>query len=224
MKMLVIGRRDGNIADVLVKSLDEDWDVYAPDGPEELDVTDAIMIGQYISDNGPFDAVLYAAATNRLRWIEHITMHSLHEVYAVNVFGFVQTVRYHLREFRDYPTRFVAVVSDASRTPMRGSLMYGSSKAALSAVIKNMARELAPKQTVVGVSPTVVADTPMTDYIDQVVPAFRGWSPEQAAAYEASNIPLGRRLTKAEVADALLFALEGPDGLTGSIIEITGGK
>lgn len=224
MKMLVIGRRDGNIADVLVKSLDEDYDVYAPDGLDELDVTDAPMLGQYISDNGPFDHVLYAAAINRLRWIEDISMAALYETYAVNVFGFVQAVRYHLLEFPDHPARFVAVVSDASRTPMRGSLMYGSSKAALSAVIKNMARELAPKQTVVGVSPTVVADTPMTDYIDRTVPGFRGWSPEQAAEYEASNIPLGRRLSKVEVADALLFALEGPDGLTGSIIEITGGK
>ena len=66
----------------------------------------------------------------------------------------------------------------------------------------------------------------MTAYIDRTVPQFRNWSEEQIEEYanKVADIPIGRRLTKEEVADTLLFALEGPDGLTGSIIEITGGK
>jgi NAD(P)-dependent dehydrogenase (short-subunit alcohol dehydrogenase family) len=107
---------------------------------------------------------------------------------------------------------------------MRGSLMYNSSKAALAFSIRNMARELAPNTVVVGVAPCIIEDTPMTEYIDETVPVFRGWTPEKAREYERSNIPLGRRLTKDEVAQTMLFALNGPEALTGSILNITGGR
>lgn len=227
MKVLIIGRSDGNIADAMMHRMFESrnrrYTVHSP-GIETLDVTDPMMILEFIALHGPYDGVVYAAAINRLSWVKDITPALLEHVYMVNVFGFIHVVATHTRIYPNHPTRYVTVVSDSARTPMRGSLLYGSSKTALTAVIRNMARELAPKQTVVGVSPTVVADTPMSDYIDGAVPEFRGWSPEQAAAYEQSNIPLGRRLDKEEVSETMLFALEGPDGLTGSIIEITGGK
>lgn len=229
MKVLVIGRRDGNIADALVNRFGSGrvkGHTFHSPNEDSLDVRSELLIGQWLEDYGPYDGIVYAAAVNNLRWISQIDMSHLRQTYEVNVFGFVCVVARHVELYPDHPTRIVAVVSDAARTPMRGSLLYGSSKTALTGVIRNMARELAPKQTVVGVSPTVVDNTPMTRFIDDVVPMFRGWSPEQVAEYEnaKAGIPLGRRLTKEEVADTLLFALEGPDGLTGSIIEITGGK
>lgn len=193
-------------------------------GMEDLDLRSEWQIRKYIDANGPWDAVVYTAAVNNLKWIKDISGYDLRETYQINVFGFVSVVSKHLRFYPDHHTRFVAVVSDAARTPMRGSLLYGSSKTALTGVIKNMARELAPTQTVVGVSPTLVGDTPMTQYIEDTVPEFRGWTKEQAAESAVSGIPIGRALTKEEVADTLMFAMKGPDGLTGSIIEITGGK
>jgi NAD(P)-dependent dehydrogenase (short-subunit alcohol dehydrogenase family) len=120
--------------------------------------------------------------------------------------------------------RAIAVVSDAMRNPMRGSLAYCASKAALAAIIKNLAREWAPDTFVAGVAPAVVADTPMSDYIDSTVPDFRGWTPEQAKAYEQTMLPLKRRVTKNEVAEVMANLLFGPEYLTGTIIDITGGK
>lgn len=221
-RLLVIGYQPNNIA---ARVLDDWYGESDYPSRTQIDLTeDEEVIDDYLLDNGPYTHVLYAAAVNELRWIKDIQRIDMIETYLVNVFGFVSVVASHLKHFPDEPTRFVTVVSDAARTPMRGSLLYGSSKTALTGVIRNMARELAPKQTVVGVSPTVVGDTPMTDYIDEAVPLFRGWDPVKAAEYEKSNIPIGRRVTKDEVASTIMFALNGPDALTGSIIEITGGK
>jgi NAD(P)-dependent dehydrogenase (short-subunit alcohol dehydrogenase family) len=223
-KVLVIGRRPGNIADkAVMRMIHDGWEVFMPYW-KALDVTNEDHIENYIAEFGPFDVVLYAAAVNNLQWIKDINMDDLVNTYKVNVFGFVLVARHHVRLFPDHHTRFVPIVSDASHTAMRGSLLYGSSKTALTGVIKNMARELAPIQTVVGVSPTVVEDTPMTQYIDSAVPTFRGWTHEQTVGYSVSGIPIGRRLHKDEVVDTLMFAITGPVGLTGSIIEITGGK
>jgi NAD(P)-dependent dehydrogenase (short-subunit alcohol dehydrogenase family) len=224
---LIIGREPGNIADETARILE----LRSPasliiDSPHqsELDVRNRNEIHSALYTHGPYDQVLYSVGVNRLRWIKDITLSEMIDVYNINVFGFVSVVTEHVRMYPDHPTRFVAVVSDASHTPMRGSLLYCSSKTALTGVIRNMARELAPKQTVVGVSPTVVEDTPMTDYIDSAVPEFRGWAPEVAREYERANIPMNRRVTKGEVAETIVFALTGPDMLTGSIIDITGGK
>lgn len=223
MKTLIIGWRDNNIADALARNMSEDDELWVTDR-NDFDVTDEFQMDSYLNKNGPWDAIVYTAAVNELMWVRDITQADLVHAYTINVFGFVSVVARHVEAFPQHKTRVVTIVSDAARTPMRGSLMYCSSKAALTGVVRNLARELAPTVTVVGVSPTVVDNTPMTDYIDEAVPKFRGWSKDEARAYESSNIPLGRRVTKQEVADTLLFAIEGPDALTGSIIEITGGK
>lgn len=224
MKTLLIGWRKHNVAD-------EIWDEMGGSGRDmyvplqgEMNMLLPETIEEYIIRNGPFDEIVYTAAVNELTWIKDITYADLERVFGVNVFGLVKTVGFHVRKFPDHKTRVVAIVSDSARTPMRGSLLYGSSKTALTGVLRNMARELAPSVTVVGVSPGIIDGTPMTEYIDEAVPKFRGWSPEEAKAYEQSMIPLKRRVTKKEVAQTVLFALNGPESLTGSIIEITGGK
>lgn len=219
---LIVGRRPGNIGDgVALRLLNRT--IHNP-AQVQMDLTNPSQIRNYVRMYGPWEEIVYCAGLNQLSWIEDLSSEILQEAYAVNVFGLVQLVAAQKRTFRKAPERIVAVVSDSSRTAMRGSLAYSSSKAALVGVLKNMARELAPATVVVGVSPGIVADTPMTAYIDEEVPKFRGWTPDEAKAYEASMIPQKRRVTKDEVVDTIMFALQGPESLSGSIIEITGGK
>jgi NAD(P)-dependent dehydrogenase (short-subunit alcohol dehydrogenase family) len=226
-KTLVIGWREGNLADAFLTLAGWEGDhhrEFVTPSQTDMDMLAPVSIERYLEEHGPFDEIVYCAAVNELTWIRDIARTDLERAYGVNVFGLVEVVARHREWFGERPLKVVAIVSDASRVAMRGSLLYGSSKTALVGVLKNMARELAPSTIVVGVSPGVIEGTPMTDYIDKAVPIFRGWSPEQAAQYETSAIPLGRRTTKREVAQVMLFALDGPDALTGSIIEITGGK
>lgn len=202
------------------------WTVPSQD---ELDVHDPYQVKTWfrnraaIQDYG-FDHIVYCAGINQLEWADDLGEEVLADTFKINAFGFHRVLQMNRRIFSKRDFRAVAVVSDAMRNPMRGSLAYCASKAALAAIIKGLAREWAPTTFVAGVAPAVVAHTPMSDYIDSAVPGFRGWTPEQAQAYEASMLPLGRRVTKSEVADTIQFLLTGPSYLSGSIIDLAGGK
>ena len=228
-KTLIIGWSKGNIADTFIDTLTATQPHDTPRrirvaAKEDLDVSSDMEVHDYIVHHGPFDEIVYCAAINRLGWLPGMLRTDLEEVFAVNYFGWVSVIAHHLDYFPEKRFRAVVLSSDAAKVPMRGSLMYNSSKAALQFSVRNIARELGPRAVIVGVAPCIVDDTPMTEYIDETIPTFRGWTKAEARRYEQSNIPLGRRLTKEEVAQVMVFALVGPEGLTGSTIEITGGK
>jgi NAD(P)-dependent dehydrogenase (short-subunit alcohol dehydrogenase family) len=225
MKTLVIGAHTGGIGDAVLAhpTTGRTPDVKAPT-LIDLDVTSEESIANYLRQHGPFDRVVYSAGVSRLSWVRDEGLAGMSEVMAVNTFGAVLMAAWHLELFPDHQVRYVVVVSDAAHTPMRGSIAYTMSKAALEMAVKSMARELAPGWIVVGVSPGVVDDTGMTNRLAKEIPEFRGWSPEVARAYEDSGSVLGRRVTKQEVARTIAFALDGPEALNGSIITINGGK
>ena len=157
---------------------------------------------------------------------------AVREMFDVSVIGFIRLLdhlyAHHVRgvgfQEEARTCSVVAIVSDSAYTPMRGSIGYASSKAALAHAIRCAARELAPHYRVNGIAPAMVEDTDMTRMVDAIVPELRGWTPEEARAYEQNLIPMGRRATKAEVAQLAVNVLEGPEFLTGAIIPITGGK
>lgn len=191
---------------------------------DELDVRNEKSIEGWLRENGPLDHIVYSAGVSRLQWIPELDQRSLDKTFDVNVGGMIMLAALHKDMWPDHEVRFVAIVSDAAHTPMRGSIAYCASKAAQEMAVKCMARELAPLWTVVGVSPGVVEDTGMTNQLADDIPEFRGWTKEQARAYEDKSSVLGRRITKREVAQTVYFALTGPQALNGSILTINGGK
>lgn len=190
----------------------------------ELDVRSPYSVHKYISENGPFDYLVYCAGVNTLQWIGQITDDVVDDTFAVNVEGFIWMLDAHVSRFPDHTGSIVAITSDASRIAMRTSISYCSSKAAINMAVRCAARELAPRWQVNAVAPGIIANTDMTAYIDATVPAIRGWSQERASEYERSMIPMGRRGTKAEIAQVMRDLLQSPTYLTGTIVEISGGK
>lgn len=233
--LLVIGGQRGigeAITDLAMKEHDDHWGYVMPTAEESiqyrLDVTNTAMVEEFAQnlwwhEHYALD-IIYCAGINHLGKIGDLKGDVLMKHYAVNVAGFIMVLNAFHKHWSKERVNVTAIVSDSSRVPMRGSVAYASSKAALAHAIKCSARELAPHWRVNGVSPGVVADTPMTDRIDEVVPQLRGWTKQEALAYERSLIPMGRRATKAEVAEAAIWATRGPQFMTGSIIDITGGK
>lgn len=226
-KGLVIGGTSG-IGKQFIEDAEDDprfegttW--FAP-GPNEVDVTRNSTLASYIRDNGPFDFMVYCAGVNVLQWIGDITDDALDETFAVNVEGYIWMLDFHESYFPAHMGSIVAITSDASRIAMRTSIAYCSSKAALNMAVRCSARELAPRWQINAVAPGIIEDTPMTDYVDATVPAIRGWSVEKAQAYERSMIPVGRRGTKQEISHVMRDLLNGPGYLTGTIVEISGGK
>jgi 2,3-dihydro-2,3-dihydroxybenzoate dehydrogenase len=212
-----------------VITTDTDVDVTSPEALE-------LRLGR-ISESSPETGVdiVYCAGINMLDAICDINEVDLWNTFDVNVMGFIRLMRAVARTFprdinkyqkweRQQRVNVVAVASDAARTPMRRSIAYCASKAALVQAVRVAARELAPYVRINAVSPAIIADTPMTVAIDAEVEAQRGWTTVQRLEYERSMIPMGRRCGPGEVAELVLNTLEGPAFMTGSNIEITGGK
>jgi NAD(P)-dependent dehydrogenase (short-subunit alcohol dehydrogenase family) len=191
---------------------------------QDMDVRNRSSVSLFVRDHGPFDFLVYCAGVNTLQWIGEIHQSVVDDTFAVNVEGFIWLLDAHERNHPGSSGSVVAISSDASRIAMRTSISYCSSKAALNMAVRVAARELAPRWQVNAVAPGIIADTPMTDYIDRNVPDIRGWSAERAQSYERSMIPVGRRGTKAEIAHVMRDLLQSPGYLTGTIVEISGGK
>jgi len=190
-----------------------------------LDVRSHVEIQACVGREGPFSHIVYSAGINELAWVDKADLDVvLYDAMEVNCFGFAVLIGEHVRQFPAHRFSAVAVSSDAGQVPMRGSLAYCVSKAALDMAVRQMARELAPECRINAVAPGIVDGTDMTKYIDETIPDFRGWTPEQALDYERQGIPTGRRATLDEVAKTIAWVLMGPGQMTGAIIDINGGR
>lgn len=204
-----------------------EWDVPDPNGFDVSDEQSMHFWMRRYDLNGEFegyDYILYSAGVNQLCYAEDEDTLGLADTFTVNTFGFIRTLGIQRKLYPGKEFSAVAIVSDAMRTPMRGSVAYCASKAALAMAVRCLAREWAPACRVNGVAPGVVEGTTMSNYIDATVPSFRGWSSEQAKDYEQSMQPFKRRVHTLEVAEVVANTLYGPHYMSGSIVEITGAK
>jgi len=105
----------------------------------------------------------------------------------------------------------VVLISDlAARATWKGYAAHSISKAALEAVIRVLARQLAPEVSVNGVAPgTILAPASM---------------PKATFRKIVAEIPMGRAGTPEEVAAAVGFFCDGPGFVTGQILAIDGGR
>jgi len=105
----------------------------------------------------------------------------------------------------------VVVISDlAARRFWKGYSAHAISKAAAEAVVRVLARQLAPEVSANGVAPGTI-----------LPPAGM---PKTAVAKLVSEIPLGRCGTPEEVAAAVAFFCDGPGFVTGQILTVDGGR
>lgn len=237
----VIGSTDFNLGSTIAYNAQQrDYkDIFQTD--TDVDVTSPEALDFYLDkvmDSAPETGVdiVYCAGINMLDAIMAVDEVDLHNTFDVNVMGFIRLMRAVANKFpkpdesvyrqleNQSRVNMVAVASDAARTPMRNSIAYCASKAALVQAVRVAARELAPFVRVNAVSPAIIEGTPMTINVDAEVQRQRGWTMLQALEYERKTIPMGRRCTAHEVAQLVLNTLEGPIFMTGSNIEITGGK
>lgn len=219
---MVLGGTSGigqAVADELAK---RDCSVWAY-GKEEVDVTNEAAIASAVAECSP-DLVVYSPGVNVLDWVSVVSPEDFAEIMAVNLWGFVATIQSLAATGRSYSV--VAVSSDAAARPMRTSLAYCCSKAALNMAVRVASRELAEEGwRINAVAPGKVNGTGMTQYVNQRVPEVRGWTPEEADRYELASTPLRRHLEPAEVAQVVADVLLSPVlGWTGDVITVNGGR
>lgn len=117
----------------------------------------------------------------------------------------------------------VNIVSNAAHMPMTCSLAYNASKGAAHIMTLQLARELTRKWgiTVFGIAPNKLHGTGMSEDIDQQVVATRGWTKEQAQAYQLQGLLAGEETPPQAVAEFLAYLLRDKANhrfLTGTVI------
>jgi len=192
-------------------------------GYEDFSVIYRTPLRQEISNWKPTD-VVYSVGINKLDWVKDVRISDFTEVMQTNVYGFLNLVQV-LDQEGCGPVNIVVVTSDAAWRPMRTSAVYCASKAALEMAVRVASREYAPKGwRINGVAPGKVEDTPMTRYVDQRVLELREWTHIEAEDYERKSTPIGRKVSRDEVAQVIEQVLLGPAAQTGEIIAVNGGR
>jgi 3-oxoacyl-[acyl-carrier protein] reductase len=161
-----------------------------------------------------------AGIPHRLMPFEKIDESLWDKVFAVNVKSVFLGAKYVAPVMKEAGGGVIVnTASFAGVRPRQGSAAYSSSKAAVIALTKELALELAPNIRVNAVSPVLV-DTPM----------LAGLAPEGADIKKVSemmieSVPLKRIATSEDVARAALF-LASDDSLmlTGTCINLDGGR
>ena len=135
-------------------------------------------------------------------------------VIAINLTGpFLLTQALLRQMIKNRWGRIVNMASVVGRAGQAGQVNYAASKAGLIGMTKSLAREVASRGiTVNAVAPGYI-ETPMTAVLD-----------EKVSAAMLANIPLARRGTDLDVAQAVAFlASDAASYITGQVLDVNGG-
>lgn len=139
----------------------------------------------------------------------------LYEVNVKSVINVSQVVASQLIE-KKLTGKIVNVSSILAQQPMVGATTYSSTKAALDAITKSMAKELSPEGIRVNaISPTIVIETAMGQY---------GFSKPEEADPVLSRTPQGRFAKIVEILNGIEFLLsDNSEMINGHMLPVDGG-
>jgi len=201
-KILVTGSGAGLGAALVTVLRGQGHDVVEYDIKHGHDVRDPVVLLEDL------DILINCAGINRINWLKDVSEHEWDAVMDTNVKGIflmAQECRYLLSKSHG---TILNIVSNAAHMPMRCSAAYNASKGAALILTKQLARELASDGiTVFSVSPNKLHGTEMSDSIDEQVVATRGWTKEQAQAYQMQSLLAGAETPVIEVAEFIAYLL-----------------
>ncbi len=179
---------------------------------EACDVTDADAVAATVAAHGPFD-ILVSAATGGERAIGPFLEMDLagYRGSFDKLWGYANVVRYGAHHLTERGV-IVLVSGTPARRPKPGQVSLSTVGAAVEALARAVAPEIAPRRINV-VSPGII-DTPM-------VP-IQGPEREQHYARVTADHPIPRAGTADEVAAAIEFLVEN-EFVTGTTIDVDGG-
>lgn len=190
----------------------------------------AILVDANLTKAGVqgIDAMVFNIGINEIRPFEDLNENFIANVMRVNCFAPITLfgkLKHRLRLDSERPPVVCFIVSDASWRPMRHSLAYNMSKAALSMGVKQMAREMGKQFCIFGINPGFMLGTEMTEFIQQQVMQVRGWSKEQQANYYEQNSVAGRPAQASQIAETIVALVHRASNglpLSGAMIDLVG--
>ena len=205
----------GNNADATVEA------IAAAGGKAEargLDVTDAAAVEELIKGivdtHGKLDIVVSNAGITRDQLMLRMKRADWDEVIATNLTASFTLCQAALKPMiRARGGRIIAISSVVGQTGNAGQANYAASKAGLIGFCNSLAKEVASRNVTVNVVAPGLIETDMTKAIT-----------ESAKTDWASQIPMGRMGTPADVAAAVSFlASDEASYITGQVLAVNGG-
>ena len=141
---------------------------------------------------------------------------AFHRILGVNTLGAFQMVRACLPHLKAAQGSIVNVSSVAGALGVGSSVPYVASKGALNALTLHWARALAPEVRVNAVCPGLITSRWFVEGIGQA-----GYE-KTKAAYEAA-MPLPRACTPEDVAEAIVWLVDGARTVTGELVLLDSG-
>jgi meso-butanediol dehydrogenase/(S,S)-butanediol dehydrogenase/diacetyl reductase len=156
---------------------------------------------------GPIDILVNCAGVNHIDYIPDMKEEDWNLVMDTNAKGIFLVSQALLPVLKG--GTILNIVSNASNIPMTGSIAYNASKGAAEIMTRQMARELKKTHdiTIFGISPNKLSGTGMSEYIDKRVCEVRGWTKEEARAYQLAALPAGEETDPATLAEFIAFLL-----------------
>jgi NAD(P)-dependent dehydrogenase (short-subunit alcohol dehydrogenase family) len=177
------------------------------------DVTDESSVREMVKEvaielNG-IDVLVNNAANYERAEFEEMTVSQWDAIFASNTRGPFLVSREAVPHLRKRNGRIINMGSLGGLRPWAGYAHYCSSKAAVHMLTKVMAKELAPQIAVNAVAPGMI------DLGERSAAAFM--------KKMASQTPMQRNGTAADVAAAVMFFAEAPHFITGQVLTVDGG-
>jgi 3-oxoacyl-[acyl-carrier protein] reductase len=180
------------------------------------DVSNRADVGRLVQATvdryGGLDILVNNAGVLAAAPLADITDEQVERQFGVNVRGALYATQAAVPAFRN-GGRVINVTSIVADAPPAGTAVYSATKAALEAITKSLAAELAPRVRVNAVAPGATA----TDMLDSIR------SPELEQRTLART-PLGRLGRPEDIADVIAFVASDDAGwITGQVIAASGG-
>jgi len=179
------------------------------------DLRDAAAPEQLIRDMtetaGRLDILLNNASTFYPTPIDNITEDDWNDLLGTNLKAPMFLAKWAAPHLREAGGQIINIVDIHARRPLRNHPVYGPAKAGLEMLTRSLAKDLAPKVRVNGVSPGAILwpEHGMT---------------EKAIKSIISQVPLGRTGGPEDIARTVLFLAKDAPYITGQVIAVDGGR
>ena len=171
-------------------------------------------VAEQVAALGPLDAVVHAAATGVIRPALETTDKHFDWTMAANTRAFLSLARAAAPQMQP-GSSLVAVSSLGSVRVLENYVLVGVSKAALEALVRYLAVELAPRGIRVNAVSGGVVDTDALDHFP---------NREQMLSWGTERTPAGRLVEPGDIADAVAFLCSpGAEMIRGQTIVVDGG-
>ncbi len=171
-------------------------------------------VAEEIAGLGPLDAVVHAAATGVIRPALETTDKHFDWTMAANARAFLSLARAAAPQMQP-GSSLVAVSSLGSIRVLENYILVGTSKAALEALVRYLAVELAPRGIRVNAVSGGVVETDALDHFP---------NREQMLSSSLERTPAGRLVEPGDIADAVAFLCSpGAEMIRGQTLVVDGG-